>query len=353
MLDPQVKEFYKDKIEKCAFYTPGVRLEVLRRGADAVFKDRHHVEDIAKWEDRLLSLTKVSIAQREKEYLKPEFAKYESFAAQIIEANVPDLKVRIFWPKTGGSPEAKRPVVLYFHGGGFVLHNIASHDDLTRKIANSWDAVVISAEYRLCPENSYPAYVQDAWALLVWVQSHADKLGIDPSKIILSGDSAGASISAAVSRLVAMLTPTALANSFDTATKPPIFEQVLFYGSYGSLSDDESESMRLFGGGDYVLPKTMLDEFTGYTLPPGGVDPDDPFFYPGRGTLPKDMPRSIVVSAECDPLRDDGRVYAKALKAASCDVTYMEAAGMMHGFLLYWHRFAGAEKIIKEISNIL
>lgn len=327
MLDPQVKDFYKDKIEKRAFYTPGVRLEVLRRGADAVFNDRKEIIPIAKWEERMIS-----------------------FDSLRLPDAVPDLKVRIYWP-TAEAAKAHEgatalPLVLYFHGGGFVLHNVASHDALTRKIATEWNSVVISADYRLCPENPYPAYLQDAWALLAWAGKHAGELGADPKRIILCGDSAGATISAAISRRLAM-------RSEGDDIGVTVSEQVLFYGSYGSLPDDESESMRLFGGGDYVLPKTMLDEFTGYTLPPGGIEPDDPFFYPGKGTLPKGMPRSIVVSAECDPLRDDGRTYAKALKAAGCDATYIEAAGMMHGFLLYWHRFEGAEKIIKKVSNIL
>lgn len=325
MLDKQVKEFYKEKIENRAFYAPGIPLADLRRGADAIFNDKNHVEDIARWEDRVLSF-----------------------------GNIPDLKVRIFWPNSDEQNDCLRqipatsllPVVLYFHGGGFVLHNIASHDDLTRKLANSWNAVVISAEYRLCPENPYPAYLQDAWALLAWAGKHADELGADPKRIILCGDSAGATISAAISRRLAM-------RSEGDDIGVTVSEQVLFYGSYGSLPDDESESMRLFGGGDYVLPKTMLDEFTGYTLPPGGIEPDDPFFYPGKGTLPKGMPRSIVVSAECDPLRDDGRAYAEALKAACCDVTYIEAAGMMHGFLLYWHKFDFARELIKDVGNLL
>ena len=137
-----------------------------------------------------------------------------------------------------------------------------------------------------------------------------------------------------------------------TATLPTIFAQILFYGTYGVIPDDESESMRQFGGGDYVLPRAMIEEFASYAVPKD-ADPNDPFLYPGKGVLPKNMTRSIIVSAECDPLRDDGEAYAAALKEAGCDVTAIRAKGMMHGFLLYWHKFDAARELIESIPSYL
>ncbi len=361
-LDRQVAEFYREKIEKKAFFVPGVGLEALRAGADAAFNDKEFVTDIAFSEDRLVSFgTVVTGAPR---YLvKPEFAAFAGFVQAVTEAEVPSLRVRIFRPTL---TDEVLPVVLYFHGGGFVLHNIASHDALTRQISKEWNAVVISAEYRLCPENKYPAYLQDAWALLCWVSENAGGLNIDPSRIILSGDSAGATICAAVSKLAAMV---------ESCDCPMIYAQVLFYGEYGAVMPEQSESMKEFGGGDYVLPREMVDYFKELTVPKD-LSGEDPFFYPGRRLSGKSaclqgrcgtdestcdldlralsgMPRTIVVSAECDPLRDDGEAFAAALRAAGADVTDIRAPGAMHGFLLYWHKFDFARKIIKEIGQLL
>lgn len=363
-LDRQVAEFYREKIEKKAFFVPGVGLEALRAGADAAFNDKEFVTDIAFSEDRLVSFGTVATgAPRYR--IKPEFADFAGFVQAVTEAEVPSLRVRIFRPTL---TDEVLPVVLYFHGGGFVLHNIASHDALTRQISKEWNAVVISAEYRLCPENKYPAYLQDAWALLCWVHGHAQELNIDAGRIILSGDSAGATICAAVSKLAAMV---------DVPQKdgePFIYEQALFYGEYGAVMPDESESMKKFGGGDYVLPREMIDFFEEMTVPKD-LSGDDPFFYPGRRLSGKSaclqgrcgtdestcdldlralsgMPRTIVVSAECDPLRDDGEAFAAALRAAGADVTDIRAPGAMHGFLLYWHKFDFARDIIKEVGQL-
>lgn len=364
-LDRQVADFYREKIEKKAFFVPGVGLEALRAGADAAFNDKEFVTDIAFSEDRIISFGETETGAPSYR-LKPEFAEFAGFAEAVTEAEVPSLRVRIFRPTL---TDEVLPVVLYFHGGGFVLHNIASHDALTRQISKEWNAVVISAEYRLCPENKYPAYLQDAWALLCWVRENAGGLNIDPSRIILSGDSAGATICAAVSKLAAMVeTPQA-------GNEPLICAQILFYGEYGAVMPEQSESMKEFGGGDYVLPREMIDYFKELTVPKD-LSGEDPFFYPGRRLSGKSaglqgrcgteestcdldlrglsgMPRTIVVSAECDPLRDDGEAFAAALRAAGADVTDIRAPGAMHGFLLYWHKFDFARKIITEIGQLL
>ncbi len=349
-LDRQVAEFYREKIEKKAFFVPGARLNALRIGANAAFNDKEFVTDIAFTEDRLISFGTV-VTGAPRYTVKPEFECYRPFIEAVTEAKAPSLKVRIFRPTL---TDEALPVVLYFHGGGFVLHNIASHDALTRQISKEWNAVVISAEYRLCPENKYPAYLQDAWALLCWVRGHARSLNIDPSRIILSGDSAGATICAAISKLAAMV---------ESDDYPMVHAQVLFYGDYGAVPPEQSESMKEFGGGDYVLPREMIDYFAKMRVPEDLSD-DDPLFYPGRRISGKSaatadlralsgMPRTIVVSAECDPLRDDGEAFAAALAAAGADVTAIRAPGAMHGFLLYWHKFDFARELITDVGNLL
>ena len=384
-LDPQVYEFYREKIEKRAFFDPSIPLDVLRKGADSVFNDKNPVCDIAEWEERMISFSNISgsgprsTAGRLRCKLKPEYAEYERFAWPILSEKAPDLRVRIYWPKAKEECQGL-PLVLYFHGGGFVLHNVESHDSLTRFIANEWNAVVISADYRLAPEHPYPGFLQDAWSLLWWAKDHALSLGADPGKVVLAGDSAGASIAAAISRLAAMCDIQSALDE-EAPAQPAIWAQVLLYGAYGCVPDSASASVAEFGGGDYVLPKAMIDAFAAYVTPqPGAEDvplepgrgtqpaaedaplepgrgtqpgAEDVFFAPGKGELPKGMPRSIVVVAGCDPLRDDGRGYAKALEAAGADVTLMEAKGMMHGFMLYYHIFPKAAEQIKDIGIIL
>ncbi len=344
ILDPQVWEFYHEKIENRAFYVPGAGIEDLRRGADKAFNDQKEITDIAFWEDRTLYFGG-TVTGTPRFFPRPDCQSCVRMATPILEAAVPDMKVRIFRPVKPEEQKGKLPVVLYFHGGGFVIHNIASHDALTRKLAKSWNAVVISAEYRLAPEYRHPAAMQDGWALLCYVRDHAEELGIDPSKIILSGDSAGATICAVLSRLETVC-------ECGDEDFHPIYAQVGFYGSYGALPDDESESMALFGGGDFVLPRQAIADFTACTLPEN-YKPGEPMMLPGNGELPAGMPRSIIVSAECDPLRDDGLAYAENLKSVGCDVTSIIAKGMMHGFMLYWHKFRYAEKLIDDIGKLL
>lgn len=421
-LDPQVYDFYREKIEKRAFFDPSIPLDVLRKGADSVFNDKNPVCDIAEWEERMISFSNISgsgprsTAGRLRCKLKPEYAEYERFARPILSEKAPNLRVRIYWPKAKAECR-DLPLVLYFHGGGFVLHNVESHDSLTRFIANEWNAVVISADYRLAPEHPYPGFLQDAWSLLWWAKDYALSLGADPGKVVLAGDSAGASIAAAISRLAAMCdlqsasdeettcqsaipgkrsacraagaeglqdgcsgevsanvasasrsenTDGGAAAGAEAPAQPVIWAQVLLYGAYGCVPDSASASVAEFGGGDYVLPKAMIDAFAAYVTPPTapedvplgpgrGTQPgaEDVFFAPGKGGLPKGMPRSIVVVAGCDPLRDDGRGYARALEAAGADVTLLELKGMMHGFALYYHIFPKAAQQIRNIGSIL
>ncbi len=369
ILDPQVYEFYREKIEKRAFFDPSIPLDVLRKGADSVFNDKNPVCDIAEWEEKVLSFRETVVGSP-RCVLKPEYRGCEHFAHPVLGTVAPDLRVRIYWPKAKAECEGL-PLVLYFHGGGFVLHNVESHDSLARFIANEWNAVVISADYRLAPEHPYPGFLQDAWSLLWWGKDHALSLGADPGKVVLAGDSAGASIAAAISRLAAMCDIQSASDEEATCqsaisdkrsacraagaeapAQPAVWAQVLLYGAYGCVPDSASESVAEFGGGDFVLPKAMIDSFAGYVTeaPPA---PEDVLFAPGRGTQPDGMPRTVVVTAGCDPLRDDGRGYAAALKAQGADAIYIEAAGLMHGFALYFHKFDRAAEVIRKAGSFV
>ncbi len=298
-LDPQVIEIYKNKPAPPSEYV----LEEMRKNADAVFNDKTEVIGIYKYEDRTI---------------------------------LGYLPIRIFYPGDSGP----YPVLIYFHGGGFIMHNIASHDSLCRKLAVEFNRIVVSVDYRLAPEFKYPACMEDGNAAYKWVYENAPSFGGIPEKIILSGDSAGATISASV-----------CLSSINN--KRPVPEGlVLFYGMYGSVDDDDSQSFKKFGNGDYVLPRKMSDWCMGLYIPED-ADRSDPYLYPGKADSLKGFPKTIVVTAEYDPLRDDGIAFYNSLKNCGCDASLIKAEGMMHGFMLYWHRLDRAKELISKIGEMI
>lgn len=357
-LDPQVAAFYAEKDRKKSEQKTekmNIRSEAaekaarktlnrdhfiiwkMRQEADATFHDKVEILPIHHWENR-----------------------------QVFgpEGNIP---VRIYRP----GDKNEYPVMIYFHGGGFVMHNIASHDALCRKLAICCDCVVISVEYRLAPEYPYPACMEDGKAVLVWAFENAQTFRGNPSKLMVAGDSAGASISAAISLFFrdnkrnrekegglqkGCLQKNGLQkyglqrNDLQRDGCPEISMQLLFYGAFGAVSDDDSTSMASFGTGEYVLPRTMID-FCSRQFIPEDADPNDPYLHPGTATDLTDLPATISVTAEYDPLRDDGDAFAKKLIEAKNNVTSIQAAGMMHGFFLYWHKFDRAQNLLEDIGK--
>lgn len=338
MLDPEVAEFYKEKIEKKAFDPPSLNYKDMRAGADLVFNDEKEIIPIYKSEDRTIEMPPVD--REEMSAMLSKAKVLRRYADPILKDRVEPLDIRIYTPGEGTG----FPVMIYFHGGGFIMHNIASHDALCRKLATELSCVVVSVAYRLAPENRYPAAIADAFAALRWVKENAESINGDPNRIMVSGDSSGAAISAAVSRFTTVV------------GGPKISAQVLFYGTYGAVKDNVSESVKKYATGEYVLSRKMLD-YCGELYKPLGraaIDLErDPFLNPGVKDLPEDMPYTINVTAECDPLHDDGAAYTKELKISGNKVDAIEGEGMMHGFMLYWYQFSKAEKIISQIALLL
>lgn len=246
-----------------------------------------------------------------------------------------ELPVRIYLPEE----KENLPVLLYFHGGGFVIHNIASHDSLCRNLALASGAAVVSVGYRLAPENPLPAAIEDGYSALLWVWNHADSFSGDPGRIAVCGDSAGAHISAAVSIL-----------SRDRSG-PAISAQVLCYGEFGCLPDSCSESVRLFGKGEYVLPDGMRAWFARQCLPEGREH--TAYRYPGEAEDLGGMPETLLITAEYDPLRDDGEAFAARLEESGNSVELWRVPGLMHGFLLQWRHLDRAMEVIARIGNFL
>ena len=256
---------------------------------------------------------------------------------QVQELSIPcpwgTLPLRLYRP----SPAEGLPVLLFFHGGGFCIHNIASHDSLCRKLALECGCAVLNVGYRLAPEDPFPACMEDGYTALDWVYHNAPALRLDGSRIAVARDSAGASISAVVSLL-----------SRDR-NGPRVSLQILAYGSSGILPNEESPSYQALIDHNPVLSRAFTTSvFDAYA---GGADPGNPYLNPGRAQDLSRLPRTFSITAEYDPLRDDGEAFAQALEQAGNQVRLLRVPGVYHGFLLLWEKFDIARQVIGQIAQ--
>lgn len=204
--------------------------------------------------------------------------------------------------------EGPWPVVALFHGGGFVIGDLDTHDNLARRICRDAGAVVVSVDYRLAPEHPFPAGVEDAIAATRDLQARAQELGGD-GRVAVAGDSAGGNLAAVVTQQV-----------------PGVAAQLLIYPATDGGGDYPS---RTENGEGYFLDLPTMLWFMEHYAP---QDPEDPRFSPIRGSL-QGLPPAVVVTAELDPLRDEGEAYAAALEAAGVPVVVQRYDGMIHGFV--------------------
>lgn len=224
------------------------------------------------------------------------------------------LGLRIYTPVAAGS--AALPVILYLHGGGFVVGDLDCYDGLCRTLANESGSRVISVDYRLAPEHPFPAAVDDCFAAFQWVQTNASDLSVDPNRLAVAGDSAGGNLAAVVCLLAK-----------HGKVRPPIVYQLLIYPDT-RVAGKSSE--RRFGAG-YFLDNRAIEYFHGLYMPPR-FDPTDWCLSPIEANDVSGLPPTYIVTAGFDPLRQDGTDYAEKLKAAGVPVTHVDYPTMIHGF---------------------
>ena len=244
-----------------------------------------------------------------------------------------ELPLRLYRP----TAEQGLPVLIYYHGGGFCIHNIASHDSLCRKLALDCGCAVLSVGYRLAPEDPFPAAVEDGYTALTWLRDNAPRLGLDGSRIALAGDSAGAFLSASVSTLAR------------DRNGPKIALQVLCYGG-GEISDVQHfPSFWEFIHDNPVLSEAFMGSVgSSYQE---GADPENPYLNPIRAKDLANLPRTYSLNAEGDPLRDSVEAYARALATAGNRVRQERVPGVYHGFLLLWQKFDISREVIGRIAD--
>jgi len=244
------------------------------------------------------------------------------------------IPVRIYAAESGGL----RPALIYFHGGGFVFGNLDTHDSVCRAFAIESGAVVISVDYRLAPENKFPAAVDDSYAATQWVAANAGRLGIDASRIAVGGDSAGGNLA------------TVVAMRCRDAGGPALALQLLIY-PVTDVSSFETASHRELAEG-YFLTRAAMEWFTGHYL----ASPDQVRHPEASPLLAKDLsglPPAVVITAEFDPLRDEGEAYAKRLQQSGVSVTIKRYPGMIHGFISMHGVISGGREAIHETSRFL
>jgi acetyl esterase len=238
---------------------------------------------------------------------------------RVIRVDRRRLGVRIYRP-AGRRAGQRRPTIVFLHGGGFVIGDLDTHDNLGRRLCREVDAVVVSVDYRVAPEHPFPAAVEDALAATRWVSDHVARLGGDRSRIAVAGDSAGGNLAAVVTQQWAAA----------EGDRPPLAAQLLLYPVVDLEDDGDRYPSRLEHAEGYLLAGNDLRWFADHYLG-DTADRRDPRMSPLHGEL-AGLPPAVVVTAEFDPLRDEAEAYAAALRAAGVPVVHRRFDGLIHGF---------------------
>jgi acetyl esterase len=245
-----------------------------------------------------------------------------------------DIAVRIYQPH--GAGDTPLPVVLFYHGGGFVLCGLDSHDAVCRATCNASGCIVVAVDYRLAPEYPFPSGVEDCYAALQWVADHAFEVGGDADRIAVVGDSAGGNLAAAVALLAR------------DRSGPRLCHQVLVYPMLDPRADTPSH--REVGPGFYLLSEEVQWFWAQYLTKD---DWQNPYASPTSAADLTGLPPALVVTAENDPLRDEGERYAAALSAAGVDVTLHRYDDMFHSFMSFLAELEEARDLMAEIAGVL
>ena len=236
------------------------------------------------------------------------------------------------------SPEAGLPVALYFHGGGWAVDDLDTHDHLCRRLASRSQAVVVSVAYRRGPEHPYPAAVEDAYAATQWVAAAGRERGADPARLAVAGDSAGGNLATVATLLCRDRRGPAV--RFQALAYP-----VTDYWQAGRASYDQ-----------YAEGYTLSRDFMKWTFQqylPDSFDRADPYLFPLRAADLSGLPAALIVTAEFDPLRDEGRAYAERLRAAGVAVEHVRFGDQMHGFLLQETTVDRAREAVDHFADAL
>ncbi|MGH3675979.1 MAG: alpha/beta hydrolase [Mycobacterium sp.] len=285
---------------------------------------------------KLVASENVAIARRQASILAAELPHVDIDVAETdlsIPGPAGEMRARHYRPD-----EAEAPMLVFYHGGGFVIGGIDTHDNLCQLICRDAGVHVLSVDYRLAPEHKAPAAADDAFAAYRWALEHAAELGADPHRVAVGGDSAGGNLAAVVSQ-----------RARDEGVRLPAL-QLLLYPVTNHANDTRSRN--LFADG-YWLTKRNMDWFTENYLGGSGLDPADPRVSPLLSDDLSGLPPALVLTGGFDPLRDEGNQYADALRAAGNAVDARQFGSLIHGFANFIALGGGSATAIAEMASAL
>jgi acetyl esterase/lipase len=251
-----------------------------------------------------------------------------------IEGPHGQIPIRIYTP-TGSTPLG---ALVYFHGGGWVLGSVDTHDVLCRSIANAAGCVVVSVDYRLAPEHKFPAAPEDCYAATKWVAANAVELGSDPRKLAVGGDSAGGNLATVVALMAR------------DRGGPELCYQLLFYPAISAANDTASQ--REFAADGFVLSRADMEWFWNHYLS-RPADRSNPYACPNAARDLSKLPPALVLTASHDPLRDEGEAYAIQMRNAGVKVVCTRYDGVTHGFVSFSDMLDKGKLGLQEAADAL
>lgn len=257
--------------------------------------------------------------------------------ANVVNRTIPgpagEIPVRIYTPQGSGP----FPVLVYFHGGGWVICTLDTHDTQCRSLANGAGCVVVSVDYRLAPEHKFPAAPEDCYAATCWVAEHAAELGGDASRLAVGGDSAGGNLTAVISQMAR------------DQNGPRLIFQLLIYPATDFNAQTASKKENAEG---YFLTLDDMHWFEGHYLR-DAADKLNPLASPMQAKNLSNLPPALILTAEYDPLRDEGELYGQHLQEAGVPTIIRRYNGLIHGFFGMALLIDEARRAVRETSQTL
>lgn len=273
--------------------------------------------------------------------VNPDFLNKNDYRDVKFSVNNKNIKCRVFEPK---NESKKLKAIIFIHGGGWVSGSISSYTKMCTELSRKTHRMIIAIDYRLAPENPYPAGFDDCYDVVNLIMNNLDKIGLDQNDVCLMGDSAGGNLVAAI------VIKSKKTNDFE------IKEQILLYPA---LQTDYSLTTKyksvIENGKDYLLTRKQLQDYVDLYVK-DKKDLKSPYVSPLNQKVLFFYPRTLIITADKDPLRDEGKSYARKLKLFFNKVTYYNFKGAMHGFLSYSigkkYKNDAYSKILKFLGDI-
>jgi acetyl esterase/lipase len=266
----------------------------------------------------------------------PEPPELKSAEPLSIPAPHGTIPARFYTPKTLRTKEGLSPCLVFFHGGGWVIGNLETHDVVCRKLAHEGEVIVISVDYRLAPEHKFPAAVDDAVTATNWIAANAKQLGIDAARLMVGGDSAGGNLAAVVSLHARDHGGAKIAGQV------LVYPATEFARTHASHREPETS---------ILLTHSVIGWFANHYM--GDADRSDWRASPARAKTLAGLPPACVLTAGADPLRDEGDEYAARLKEAGVPVAYKHFPGQFHGFFTMGKLLKQADVAVTDIATWL